>query len=221
MQLDEDIKLYPHTKVVLENVGIMGQKLVAVYPGPPAEVLPPGSVLQGEYQPGIPQLMSSLGGSIVTFERLATRLDTLLAAFDESDQETLTRTLQNTERVTGQLADILQRNHDDLSMMLKDMQAATHELRIGMEGRGDELGVLLEGAAKASGRLDTTLVMLQQTLGRMDSMIATVDSSQGTLSQVLHDRALYDELVITVQDTRALLNDVKQNPRRYFKVSVF
>ncbi len=47
MQLDDGIKLYPGTKVVLENVGIMGQKLVAVYPGPPAEVLPPGSVPAG------------------------------------------------------------------------------------------------------------------------------------------------------------------------------
>ncbi len=63
--------------------------------------------------------------------------------------------------------------------------------------------------------------MLQRTLGRMDTMIASVDSSQGTLSQVLHDRALYDELVVTVKDTRELLNDVKKNPRRYFKVSVF
>ncbi len=221
MQLDEKVKLYPNTRVVLENVGIMGQKLVAVYPGPPAEPLPPDAVLEGEYQAGIPQLMSGLGGSLETFERLAARLDSLFAAFDQSDREALTNTLHNTERLTAQLSGVLERNHDDLSRMLQDMQASTKELRIAMEGRGDELGQLLDGAARVSGRLDTTLTVLERTLAHMDGMMAMVDSSQGTLAQVLHDRALYDELVVTVRDTRTLVNDIRQNPRRYFKVSVF
>ena len=55
----------------------------------------------------------------------------------------------------------------------------------------------------------------------VDPLIADVESSEGTLGKLVQDKELYDELVTTLQDAKSLLQDVRENPRRYFKVSIF
>jgi len=222
LRLSEDVRLYPGTRAVIENVGIMGQKLVAVYPGPPVgEPLPPGSVLEGSYQPGIPQLMTGLGGTLETFERFATRLDSLLVLFDESQQSQLRSTLANTERMTQQLAELLEENREELSASIRSMSRTMEELDLALEGRGEKLGNLVENAASASARLDSTLVTLDRTVGRVDRFMAKVEASEGTVGKALNDEALYNDLMSTLEEARALLADVRENPRRYFKVSIF
>jgi phospholipid/cholesterol/gamma-HCH transport system substrate-binding protein len=55
----------------------------------------------------------------------------------------------------------------------------------------------------------------------MDSLLARVESGKGTLGRVIQDDGLYYELVVTLRDAKALLRDVRENPKRYFKVSIF
>jgi phospholipid/cholesterol/gamma-HCH transport system substrate-binding protein len=201
----------------------MGQKLVALYPGPSSagSPLPPGSVLQGDYQPGIPQLMAGLGGTLETFERFATRLDSLLAMFDESQQSQLRSTLGNTERMNKELADLLQENRKELSSSIRNMSETMAELNLALEGRGEKLGTLVDNAASASAQLDSTLATLDRAVTRVDSFMAQVEKSEGTVGKVLSDDELYDELLSTLDQARALLADVRENPRRYFKMSLF
>ncbi len=223
LRISEGVKLYPGTRAVIENVGIMGQKLVALYPGPSSNgsPLPPGSVLKGEYQSGIPQLMAGLGGTLDTFERFATRLDSLLAMFDESQQSQLRSTLTNTERMTKELADLLESNRQELSSSIRNMSRTMEELNLALEGRGEKLGELVDNAATASAQLDSTLATLDQAVTRVDAFMARVENPEGSVGKVLSDDQLYEELLTTLDQARALLTDVRENPRRYFKMSLF
>jgi phospholipid/cholesterol/gamma-HCH transport system substrate-binding protein len=222
LRLNENVKLYPGTQAAIENVGIMGQKLVSLYPGPPSgDPLPPGTVLEGSYQPGIPQLMAGLGGTLLTFERFATRLDSLLALFDENQQGQLRSTLANTERMTLQLADLLEDNRRELASAIRDMSGTMAELDVALKGRGEKLGTLVDNAASASAQLDTTLATLDQAVKRMDGFMTLLESPDGTVGKALNDDQLYDDLVTTLEEARALLADVRENPRRYFKMSIF
>ncbi len=222
LQLENDVQLYQGTKATIENVGIMGQKLVSIVPGPESNPpLPPDTTLQGGYQPGIPQLMAGLGGTLETLDRFASRLDTLLAAFDETQQGQLTQTLANTEVITSQLADLLSRNRKEMGEAISSFNQTMKEMDRAMEGRGDKLGVLIDNAATASDRLDSTLVALQNTADHLDRLIGRVEDGQGTAGRLVNDEALYQETVETLARARALLDDIQKNPRRYFKVSVF
>ena len=55
----------------------------------------------------------------------------------------------------------------------------------------------------------------------MDTLLAQVQSGQGTLGKLAQDEELYKQVVATLADAKALLADVRQNPKRYFKFSVF
>ncbi len=62
---------------------------------------------------------------------------------------------------------------------------------------------------------------LVRTLQTADSLLSRIQRGQGTLGRLAADSALYIETTRTVTEFRALLADIKANPKRYFKVSVF
>ena len=101
------------------------------------------------------------------------------------------------------------------------MGAAMEDLHAMLDGREDQFGEALEGARGAAVRLDSTLTRLDHTVTLMDSLLVQIQSGEGTLGKVIQDEALYDEFVTTLADTKALLQDVRENPKRYFKFSIF
>ena len=48
-----------------------------------------------------------------------------------------------------------------------------------------------------------------------------MNSGDGTLAKLLNDKALYNNLELTSKNLSLLLQDLRLNPSRYVKVSVF
>ena len=69
--------------------------------------------------------------------------------------------------------------------------------------------------------LNATLTALDSAAARVDSVLARMDRGDGTLGRVATDEALYDELVLTLRETRTLVADMRANPKKYVKLSLF
>jgi phospholipid/cholesterol/gamma-HCH transport system substrate-binding protein len=77
-----------------------------------------------------------------------------------------------------------------------------------------------------AGRLlndETLYKRLDSVTERLDQLIARLNEGQGTAGQLLHDKALYDNMTAAVSDFRALVANIRKDPRKYLnvKVSVF
>jgi phospholipid/cholesterol/gamma-HCH transport system substrate-binding protein len=222
LDLNRSVKLYATTRFVIENVGIMGQKLVAVYPGEESTPVDPvAQAFKGTYQPGIPEFMSNLEVVLESFNRLTNRLDVLLTAFDESDQGSLRRTLKNTEIITDDLAQFMKETHGELSQAVRNFSLAMEDLHSTLNGRDRQIDSLLVNTGRAVVRADSALIALEGAAKRAESLMARLDRGQGSAGLLLQDEELYRELTGVLSETRALITDVKANPKKYFKVSVF
>lgn len=62
---------------------------------------------------------------------------------------------------------------------------------------------------------------LVRVLQSADSLLTRLQSREGSFGRLATDTALYVETTRAVVELRELLADVKANPKRYFKVSVF
>lgn len=62
---------------------------------------------------------------------------------------------------------------------------------------------------------------IQRVLQGADSVMSDLVAGTGTVGMLISDSALYIETVRTVQEMRSLVEDIKANPRKYFKFSVF
>ena len=222
LDLDRGVAIYPDTRFMIENVGIMGQKLVSVNPGEETTpVDPAGRTFKGSYQPGIPEFMGNLEEVLTSFNRLTNRLEAILVAFDESDQGSLRRTLKNTETITENMAKFMTETRGELAGAVRSFSAAMEDLHKTLNGRDAQIDTFVGNASRAAARADTALAALESTAARADSLMSRLDRGEGSAGMMMQDEDLYRELTQTLRETRGLITDIKANPKKYFKVSVF
>jgi phospholipid/cholesterol/gamma-HCH transport system substrate-binding protein len=69
--------------------------------------------------------------------------------------------------------------------------------------------------------LERTEVSLRSVMLRADSVLMKVDKGQGTLGLMVNDGGLYRNTDSVMVDIRSLIADIKKNPRRYIKLTIF
>ena len=135
-----------------------------------------------------------------TLGRVARRADSTAGNL-EAGTGTLRRTLDRIDTATaeGEIGEIVanfrsaSQNARDLSVDLKELSAAI---------RANRDGVV-------------------RTLSGLDSAMSRLQRGQGTLGKLTMDSTLYVETTAAVSELRALLADIRVNPRKYFRFSVF
>ncbi len=78
----------------------------------------------------------------------------------------------------------------------------------------EELNTSLSDMRSAAQRADTTFA-------RLDALLVAAESGDGSVGKLLGDPALADGAIEAVQELRALLADIQENPRRYLSFSIF
>jgi phospholipid/cholesterol/gamma-HCH transport system substrate-binding protein len=99
---------------------------------------------------------------------------------------------------------------DQLKDILNNGRASSADLR---QAAADLRSVM--AAAKANE------VSLVRVLQQADSLMTKIQQGNGTLGMLATDSTLYRETTATVIQFRELLTDIKANPKKYLKISVF
>jgi phospholipid/cholesterol/gamma-HCH transport system substrate-binding protein len=108
------------------------------------------------------------------------------------------------ERVDGFLADErLASTFDDLAVITQNLRGLSEDL----DGTNDDL-------RRVAIRADSAFV-------RADAILARLNEGEGTLGRFVQDPAMADELTTMVTELRVLLVDIRENPRRYLRLSIF
>ncbi len=114
---------------------------------------------------------------------------------DEADN--VRNIIDNLDRISSMLAD----NSGKIDGTLTNLESITDSLRLA------DLGALVDE--------------LEASLGRLNSTVGKIDSGEGTVGKLVNDTALYDSLTSASANLSLLLEDIRNNPRRYLHFSVF
>ncbi len=173
--------------------------------------------------------------------------DRFRVAFTEETAENLRRTIDNISAVSDGLSEIIDQQasrFDDLAegvgRSAQDLGAAAQAARLSFERidamlqQGEVETVVADaGAAVANVRavtddagafvdeLRAAVRQADSTFARLDRLAAAAEDGDGTLSRLLTDPALADQAAEAMQEVKSLLADIRQNPGRYLRFSVF
>jgi phospholipid/cholesterol/gamma-HCH transport system substrate-binding protein len=144
-------------------------------------------------------------GKLTTDDKLYSELNAAVANLNS-----ITARVRNGEGSLGQLL-----NDPALAKSLGSTSANLEGLT-GRLNRG-------EGTA---GRLlteDGLYKRLDSVSARLDTVLQDLNSGQGTAGQLLHDKQLYENMNHTVAEMRALIAEIRKDPKKYLnvKVSIF
>ena len=214
ISVSNDIKIPKGAKIELTDEGLMGGKAIQLKYNPTTAnqaLYSSGDTIESHVGIG---LMAKLSGDLMPkIESISTQADSLLRAVRvliESEQ--IKNSLGSIEKTTADLAvssaQLKKMMNKDLPKIIGDVNVITSDFR------------------QVSGNLKSvdfaaTFASINHSIANLNLITDKVNSNEGTIGLLLNDKALYNNLSNTAENTDKLLIDLKQNPKRYVHFSLF
>jgi phospholipid/cholesterol/gamma-HCH transport system substrate-binding protein len=235
--------------VILSPESFFGDWQAEIYPRgrfPGAVYTEPDrpDVLPGYALPDISQLTAAADR---ISENLADLTGRVGIAFSEETAQNIASLIRNVEGVTDRLGELVDQQAasflgvtEEVQRVAQEVGEAVGEAREGLARVNSflirpELAEALEDFAALSASLRTLGEEMQGTNTEVRAMVARAEASfrvlervtlqldegEGTLSQLLKDPEIAEGLEGTLAELRILLEDIRENPRRYLRLSIF
>ena len=219
LALASDITLTTDSYVAVRNVGLMGEKVIAVDLHSSGRPYTASDTIPGIYEKGIPEVMAGVGGTIDAITELATQLKALADAMDKNGN--LTQTLANFHTTSEDLKAAVTENRAQLRQTLANLNAASRTAKALTTDREAELRHALESFERSATGLERLTVRLDSLRLSLQSVAGKVDRGDGSLGKLVNDPKLYEDARQTLTELKTLIADIKANPKKYLNVKVF
>ena len=219
LAIANEIQLTTDSRVAIRTVGMMGERVVAVDFRRSGQPYAPTDTIPGVYELGLSEVMSNLGNTMESVTRIAENLSSVVEVMDK--QGSLSSTLKNFRETSEQLKSMVEENRSGLKSAIADFSAAARSARGLTAGREDQLKRTLDQFGQAAENMNRLSSRLDSLRASMQSVASKVDRGQGSLGKLVNDDKLYTDLHTSVQSFKALVEDIKANPKKYLKVEIF
>jgi phospholipid/cholesterol/gamma-HCH transport system substrate-binding protein len=205
--------------VYVRNTGIIGEKFIAIEAAQAAEHYAAGDTIVGVYESGVPEVISQMGDALTSLNRASEQIDRILSLAEE--RGTVRTALENVERASTDLSQAISENREDLRATVQNLKEVSSRLRSLAERKETTVEGTIDRLANTAERTDTLITNVSELTAELARIADRLQSDSTTAGRVLTDRELYDDFRRTLRELSALLRDVRANPRKYFKVSLF
>lgn len=215
VECEIDPRLYiPYgTKAKIET-DLMGNIKVSLLLGKQgAQRLKPGDVIEGVDDKGamsqVAEMMPDIQAIIPKVDSIMSNLNMILS------NPALVSILTNMDGMSANLKETTQ----ELNGLLKEI----HQGVPGMMKHADKTLANTEKLTNNLSKIDVDGMMakIDHTLNNVESMTNALNSKEGTLGLLMHDKTAYNNLSSTLSHVDSLMIDLKAHPKRYVHFSIF
>ena len=136
--------------------------------------------------------------------------------------EHVKQTLSNIAHTTQNLDTLMILQRSNLSKIITNVESISSNLQ---QSNGKITNILnnfsnlSDSLAKA--RIPYTISQVNKAIGDLDAVLLKINKGEGSVGQLLNNEQLYKEVEKAARDLNLLLEDIRKNPSKYVKVSVF
>lgn len=204
----------------------------------------PAGSLPGAVLPDIAQLTTFAGGIASNVASVAERVR---VAFDDEAARELRTTIRNFSALSTDLSRTVRVQTRNLDSVAVDVRAGANDLsaasaalartvaRVDSATAGGEVRSIVEETQRAAANmreaslrladlmraLESAEANLRGAVIKSDSVLGKINRGEGSLGLLVNDPSLYRNTDSLLIDLRALIADVKRDPKRYFGIRIF
>jgi len=136
--------------------------------------------------------------------------------------EHVKQALENLAHTTYNIDTLVETQRYHLAAIISNVESISTNLR----QNNDKIKNILSNFSNISdsiARADIPAIFrnVDKTISDLNLAVAKINRGEGSLGLLLNDKKLYDEVTKAAKDLNLLLEDIKANPSKYVKVSVF
>lgn len=234
MVLSTDFPIPKNSIARIFSSDLMGSKAIELVLGNSTAILQEGDTLATSVEGGLMEEVNAQVQPIkAKAENLLASIDTLVIAlesiFNETARENLKESFQNIEltfanlqRTTSNIDTLVVEESSRISSILVNLDSLTAALN---ENKGNIQNIITNfeiiSDSLAKSEIPGTFAEINKTLADMQLILESINEGQGTLGMLVTDDSLYVELNRSATALDSLLNDIRLNPKRYVRFSLF
>ena len=211
------------SRMVIYSTDIMGGKGVKIDFGSSASFAQDGDTLAPVFEPG---MMDALAASVVPLvEKVSGTIDSLNVTvalvnrlLSEENQAHLSRTLMHAEKT----------------------MASLRSLSASIDGKSAEINSLIDNLDQFTGKLgaiadkvDITMTGVNEIVGSVSAadinalvssayeLLRNINDPNGSVGKLLNNDSVYNSVDSLLVDVNEIVDKIKENPKKYLKISVF
>ena len=227
-----DIPANSTAKIISSD--LLGSKAVEIRLGNSPELAQSGDTLISEVEVSIKdEVNRQLQPLKVKAENLMSSIDTVLTMLqslfssDNTDNfsksvKSIANSFENLESTTGTLDTIISDQKTRMEEIFENIESITSNLR----NNEDKLNNIIANFSAVSDslakvRFAQTMEKVDQTMLELSEISGKINRGEGSLGMLVNNDSLYIELEKTSKDLNLLLEDIRLNPKKYVRFSVF
>lgn len=229
-KINNDYDIPSNTVARIVSADLLGSKAIVFELGNSTTMARNGDPLLSDVQANLMEKVEPLQKKI---ENLVVKLDSVLSGvntvLDENFQRdfkssvhSISVSLKNLEKITGDVDGLMGAEKNRLSKILANMESIT----MNFKNNNEKINSILANLDNLSDDLSKTEIKAtvdnaNQAMKDVMEITNKINSGDGSLSQLIHDEKLYNNLTNASESLDQLVKDLKENPGKYLKISIF
>jgi phospholipid/cholesterol/gamma-HCH transport system substrate-binding protein len=234
MQITQDFPIPKNSVAKIISTDLMGTKAIGLNIGNSTSLINDGDTLEASIESTLQEQMEQTLGPLKhkaeellsSVDDILDNLQTILSSETSSNikmsMSHLEQSLKNVESLTGNLDTLVSKEKSSVERILENAESITTNLR----NNNESLTAILTNFHQISDSLvaadmASTLHHANKALADFSSIMNKINKGEGSMGMLMNNDTLYIELEKSARDLNLLLEDVKANPGRYVKFSLF
>jgi phospholipid/cholesterol/gamma-HCH transport system substrate-binding protein len=214
--IDETIYLGEDATFTVKNIGLMGERFVAVNAGTSSVPLDTTIVHDGRFDTGIPEVMGMMGDMVSEVRELVRLIGSTVAS--PGTLNDFQETISQLHDLSVTLGEFVDESKADYRRSINAIERASTGIDEFVQSSVPTADSAVRSFASASARLDRLTEDLDTLSSSLQLFVDKLNSEEGSLGLLAADQTLYQDVKKAVRDVDKLVMDIRANPKKYLKL---
>jgi phospholipid/cholesterol/gamma-HCH transport system substrate-binding protein len=220
ISIERRFKLPVNTIIEIYSTDFMGSKAVNLILGNSKQFAKENDTLTSKFDGDLNTLVSK---KLMPLKEKAENLIVSTDSVMNAIHHTFTPETQKDIRLSiHALRTLIESQKEKINIILNNLQSVSENIEksnASYTNTINNLSIITDSIKKAN--IKSLIELAQNTLNQTNEVVKKINSGKGTAGQLVNNDSLYFALQKTANDLDILINDLKQNPKRYVHYSLF
>jgi len=216
LDINDDLVIGDTSLATLSSNDVLGSKAIILSIGNTSNPLEEGDTIRAAVDRGLSELIENAGPITNNLSVTISRLNDLLLSLQGSGS-LISSTLNNLNDVLNSANSVIENNESNLNTTFQNLANLTESLNNEI-GKIDPLLSSIQTTFDELNKIEfeKTFNQIDILLSSMNNVFYDIESGKGTLSKLLKEDSLYNNLNKTAMDLDKLLSHINENPKHFF-----
>ena len=211
-----DFPLQSGTTFQIMESNLMGDVRVEVTPGIERALLDLQEIHSGEQKLGLSGLIAELGGIVYDLGSLLDKI-----SGQENFIDGLLTIVDTTQVVMNNVSSAFSKNAGNIEKLISNSMELTQKISEIVEDNESGISSTIEKSERVFDEVSSTLTEMQKITNNFQQISEKMLDNDSSFNRLVTEKELYDNLLKATVSMDSLLLDIKNNPKKYFKIKVF